>query len=215
VEVLENSLSEAREKLSQSHSAKRISDAAAPNKSAEVEAATAASSEESRQLHNQLAAQAEVIENLEADLKRARMAENEARAKSSELERLADDIATKNTFIGTLQKDIDEHQKTAAQLRKRDIEVRALANQLDEQSKIVAALKAENEQLRAAKQGDVESLDRQKSEEKEIALKKMGARLKEYEGTIATLNEAVDRWKRKYDFLAADAPYGYDSATGK
>ena len=40
----------------------------------------------------------------------------------------------------------------------------------------------------------------------------MANTIKEYKTTITTLNDAVDKWKRKYEFLAADAPYGYDSA---
>jgi hypothetical protein len=33
--------------------------------------------------------------------------------------------------------------------------------------------------------------------------------VKEHEATIKKLNEAVDSWKRKYQFLSADAPDAY------
>ena len=33
--------------------------------------------------------------------------------------------------------------------------------------------------------------------------------------TITTLSEAADSWKRKYDFLAAETPYAYESASTK
>ena len=47
------------------------------------------------------------------------------------------------------------------------------------------------------------------------ALSPLANTIKEYKTTITTLNDAVDKWKRKYEFLAADAPYGYDSAGEK
>jgi chromosome segregation ATPase len=203
IETLENALSEARERIGQ-HQAKRPSDNL-PSPSVE----------DTGLLRKQVSAQAEIIENLETDLKRARRAENEMRTKSAELERLHDDIATKNTFIGTLQKDIEEKQRAQAQLRKRDIELRKLTDAVAERDRQIASLNRENDSLRSATGGDAKSFDRTQIVEYEKSINQMSNTIEEYRVTIATLNEAVDKWKRKYEFLAADAPYGYDSATGK
>jgi hypothetical protein len=37
--------------------------------------------------------------------------------------------------------------------------------------------------------------------------------IKEHEATIKKINESAEGWKRKYQFLAADAPEAYKSAT--
>ena len=41
-------------------------------------------------------------------------------------------------------------------------------------------------------------------------IRRLSATIKEYEKTIATLSEAVEHWKRKHDFLAAESPFGYE-----
>jgi chromosome segregation ATPase len=217
VEILENSLNESRERLAQANQARRDSDAeqSGQQQSAEQKDNTATINAEILKLRNQVAAQTEVIENLEADLKKARIAETEARNKLKDNEKLHDDLETKNTFIGTLQKDIEEHQKTLAQLRKRDIEVKELRTSIDELERKVTLLKSDNTKLRSAKDGDVNSIDQQKIAEQEQMIGKLTAKLKEYEATINTLSEAADSWKRKYDFIAADAPYGYESASSE
>jgi chromosome segregation ATPase len=217
IEILENSLSEAKEKLAQANQARRVTDTSTQQieHSASGQGATKPAGSDTMQLRNQVTAQAEVIENLEAELKGARVAETEARTKLTELEKLHDDLETKNTFIGTLQKDIEEHQKTLAQLRKRDIEVKELRNKLDEHERKLTSLQAENTQLRSAKSGEVEAIDRQKLADQDRMIGKLTTKLKEYEATITALNEAADTWKRKYDFLAAEAPYGYESASSK
>lgn len=216
VELLENALNESREKLSKANQARRLSDEKAPEEQQGATSGTSADQEsanptDTMQLRNRVSAQAEVIANLEADLKTARIAETEARRKVSELEKLHDDLETKNTFIGTLQKDIEENQKNLAQLRKRDIEVNELRNQTAELERRLAALQSENAQLRNAKGGDIESIDREKLSEQEKAIGRLTAKIKEYEATINTLSEAADSWKRKYDFISAETPYGYES----
>jgi chromosome segregation ATPase len=202
IETLEQSLSEAREKLGKTQNTKRSADQAP-----EMPTETA-------RLRTQLAAQTEVIRSLEQDLKRTRLAEAEMRSKTMEVERLSDDIATKNTFIGSLQKDIEEHQRVQALLRKREIELREIGEQLAASNQKLAELEKENEALRAARPGEGGSIDRDKVAELEKRIGHMSHQLKQYESTISKLNQDVDRWKRKYEFLAADPPYGLDSATG-
>jgi chromosome segregation ATPase len=203
IEMLEQSLSESREKLGKAQNTKRAADTApeAPGETA--------------RLRTQLAAQTEVIRSLEQDLKRTRLAEAEMRSKTLEIERLSDDIATKNTFIGSLQKDMEEHQRVQAQLRKREIELREIGERIGERDKKIAELTKENEALRAAGPHGGDQIDRQKADTLEKRIGKMAQQLKQYESTISTLNQDVDRWKRKYEFLAADAPYGLDNAAHK
>ena len=164
-------------------------------------------------LNKRVAAQAEVIENLEADLKKARVSQNEVRTKLKDVEKLHDDLETKNTFIGTLQKDIEEQQKLQSQVRKLDIENRDLRGRVEDLGARLEKLLVENGELRNAKNGEINEIDKKKIAEQEQAIAKLTAKLKEYEATINTLSEAADSWKRKYDFLAAEAPYGYESAS--
>jgi DNA repair exonuclease SbcCD ATPase subunit len=217
VEILENSLKEAREKVAQANEARRSNDAdgAAQQQSTNESKTQEIASAELLHLQNQVMAQADVIQNLEADLKKARKAETEARTMLTDHEKLHDDIETKNTFIGTLQKDIEEQQKTLALLRKRDIEVQKLRAVLDEHERKLTVLQTENAQLRTAKNGEIDSIDQKRITDQEQYIGKLTAKLKEYEASIATLSEAADSWKRKYDFLAAETPYGFESASSK
>ena len=223
VEMLENSLSEARERMATTTQQRRESDmtSAAPvlevaDQEAVVDqvetAAGDGSGTESLDLRGQMRAQSEVIETLEADLKIARLAESEARSRLRELEKLHDDIETKNTFIDTLQKDIEDQQLGLAKLRKLEIEVRELRDYIEAQDRKMAALLDENKELRSAKSGEVEALDRKRIEEQQALIERLSSKIREYEDTITTLSEAADSWKRKYDFLAAETPYGYESA---
>lgn len=203
IETLEQSLSEARERLGKGQNTKRAADQAPP------------APDETMRLRTQLAAQTEVIRSLESDLKRMRLAESDMRSKTLEVERLSDDIATKNTFIGSLQKDIEEHQRVLTQLRKREIELRELGEKLDERDQRIVALTSENEALRSARPSAGGSVDRDRITELEKQVGHLSQQLRQNLGTIATLNQDVERWKRKYEFLSAEPPYGVDSAAGK
>jgi len=211
IEILENSLSEAKEKLIQTNQARRSTDAAPV--AAEVEAGAEVA--DSSALSEQVAAQAEAIENLEAELRSARVTESEAQARLEEVDRLHEDLATKNAFIDTLQKDIEEKQEVVGQLRKREIEVRDLNNRIEELESAVDALQSENSRLRPAKSTDDESDDQQLLVEKEEMIQKLTAKLQEYESSITTLSEAADSWKRRYDFLASDDSFDSKSASSK
>lgn len=216
VEILESSLQESREQLTQANEARRSSDANASTAAAQADAQAekvAADIEELASLRKQVSAQTEVIGNLEADIRNARVAKNEAETKLKDVEKLHNDIETKNTFIGTLQKDIEEQQKLRATLRKRDIEARELHKRVEDLGSRLEQLLIENKQLRDAKNGEIGEIDQQKLTDQEQSITKLTARLKEYEATINSLSEAADSWKRKYDFLAADAPYGFESAS--
>ena len=239
-EALENSLSEAREKLAHANQARRASDAGQTESTGAAggtsntdavgavantadntgtppagQSAGANESGDTGMLRNQVMAQAEVIENLESDLKSARIAESDARNKLRDYEKLHDDLETKNTFIGTLQKDIEDQQKTLAKRRKQDIELRDLSSRIEQLQQKTIALTKENEQLRSAKNGEVGSIDQKKIAEQDAYIQKLTAKLKEYEASITTLSEAADSWKRKYDFLAAETPYAYESSSTK
>jgi hypothetical protein len=42
--------------------------------------------------------------------------------------------------------------------------------------------------------------------ERDAALQRLSATIKEHEATIRKLSEAADGWKRKYQFLVSDSP---------
>ena len=54
-----------------------------------------------------------------------------------------------------------------------------------------------------------------KLKERESSVTRLMGTIKEHEATIKKLNEAVDSWKRKYQFLSADAPDAYKAAAEK
>jgi exonuclease SbcC len=212
IEILENSLSEAKEKLVQMHQARRSTDPAATSLaiSADQSGEESADAGISSELDDRVRAQAEKIASLEDELRNAKVAESEAQARLEEVDRLQADLAAKNAFIETLQKDIEETQTAVGQLRRREAEVRDLRSELDELRQQAAhALPPDDRSLSDGSSGDP-SADRIRLAEHEETIERLTSKLKEYESTITTLSEAADSWKRRYDFLAAEN--SYDSA---
>lgn len=200
IDTLENSLSEAREKANASRQ---------DNRSSDDNANLAA---ESARLREKTATQAELIEQLESDLRESRVMREQYEGKEHEIERLNDTIETKNSFIGSLQKEFDEQQKNAAKLRKLKLELRVLDDAAEADKKHIEALEKENAKMRKSKpqDGSTTSVTLPGNSE---TIKRLSATVQEYEKTIAALSEAVEHWKGKYDFLAADSPFGYDTVT--
>ena len=54
-----------------------------------------------------------------------------------------------------------------------------------------------------------------KLKEREGSIARLMATIKEHETTIKKLNESLESWKRKYQFLAGDQPDAYKSAAEK
>jgi len=201
IEKLETSLSETREKLVTIKKSHRASD----NK---VDEPT-----EIGKLQNQVNSQAQVIESLEQELKTTRKTVREHENQTERLEKLYEDIETKNTFIGDLQDDIEQKQLLQTKLRKKELELDEITAAYESSKAQAEALNAENEQLRGGTVTSNVSLYHERIRELEKTIEQLSATIKEYEETIFTLNEAVDHWKRKFDFLAADSPIGYDTAS--
>jgi chromosome segregation ATPase len=188
-------------------------------------------------LETQLNAQAELIQSLEGDLKAARLAHKAAEEKqidtkpfereierlAKETERFSKELETKNEIIGKLQVESDEQQRKLAKLRSTESEVARLKAATEKDRGEIDLLQREVAELRkalaeqaaaaaaAAKTAELEA----KLKEREGSLTRLMGTIKDHETTIRRLNEAVDSWKRKYQFLATDQPDAYKHANGE
>jgi chromosome segregation ATPase len=169
-------------------------------------------------LEERLNTQAELIQSLEADLKAARLAHKPGDDKAAEVERLTKELAAKNQAIERLEADIDDQQRRLGKLRGSESETVRLKALTEKDRSEIDTLQREVVQLR-------ETLARQASEaaasvrsaelearlkEREQSVTRLMATIKEHEATIKRLTESSESWKRKYQFLASDAPEAYN-----
>jgi chromosome segregation ATPase len=205
IERLEAGLHEAEERIAQ------FDDPKVSNEELEK------SSLEIRRLRDDLQSREETIDQLHEELKHARISQNESAVKASEIERLRDKVSTKNAAIAELQTSADELERARAKLREREDEILRLMSSAEADRQTIEQLNQKMQDLAPVSPQSNESEssrdpeDAAKLEEQEETIARLSDTIKEYENTIATLSEAVDHWKRKYDFLAADTPYDYDS----
>lgn len=175
-------------------------------------------------LEQRLNTQAELIQTLEADLKKAKLSQKAAAAaapvddKSGEVERLTQELATKNELIARLQADSDDQQKKLAKLRGSESETMRLKALTDKDRTEIDALQREVAQLREALTRQASSgnadLEAKLKETQQSVTRLMGT-IKEHESTIKKLTESSESWKRKYQFLASDAPDSHKNAAEK
>jgi chromosome segregation ATPase len=172
-------------------------------------------------LEQRLNTQAELIQTLEADLKKAKLAHKTpapADDKNAEVERLTQELATKNELITRLQADSDEQQKKLAKLRGSESETMRLKAVTDKDRNEIDALQREVAQLREAltRQANSGNADLEaKLKETQQSVTRLMGTIKEHESTIKKLTESSDSWKRKYQFLASDAPDAHKNAAEK
>ncbi len=174
-------------------------------------------------LEERLNTQAEIIQSLETELKAARLAHPKSDDHASqELEQLRAELETKNQVIAKLQADTDEQQRKLAKLRGSESETMRLRAVTEKDRGEIDALQREVVELR-------EALSRQSAaatasagdnpelsallRERDQTITRLTSTIKEHEATIKKINESAEGWKRKYQFLAADAPEAYKSAT--
>jgi chromosome segregation ATPase len=184
-------------------------------------------------LEQRLNTQAELIQSLEADLKAARLSQKAAEGKTAsvatgktqEVEKLSKELEAKNQTIAELQVYADEQQKKLARLRTSESETMRLKAVSEKDRGAIDALQTEVTQLREALDdaGDkvrseleakITALEA-KLKEREGGIARLVATVKEHETTIKKLNESLESWKRKYQFLAGDQPDAYKSAAEK
>ena len=193
----------------------------------------ATSQTRANELEARLNTQAELIQSLEADLKTAKAMSKSGDEKNSEIARLQialaareKDLQTKVDVITQMQSDVDEQQRKLAKLRGSESETLRLKAVSEKDRSSIDALEREIAQLREALArqnasgtgaapthgaGELEA----KLKERESSVTRLMGTVKEHEATIKKLSEAVDSWKRKYQFLAADAPDAYKAAAEK
>ncbi len=178
-------------------------------------------------LEERLNTQAELIQSLEADLKKARLSHKPGDDKSHEIERLTKELETKNQVIAALEADTDEQQRKLAKLRGSESETVRLKALTEKDRSEIETLQREIAQLRealarqssaaaaaAAASGNNAELEA-KLKERENSVTRLMGTIKEHEATIKKLTESSDSWKRKYQFLASDQPDAYKSAAEK
>jgi chromosome segregation ATPase len=174
-------------------------------------------------LEERLNTQAELIQSLEADLKKARLSQKAGTEHNDELARLTKELESKTAIIEKLQADVDEQQRKLAKLRGSESETVRLKAMTEKDRGEIDSLQREVAQLREAlaKQAAVAAANSNnadleaKLKERESSLTRLMGTIKEHESTIKKLTETADSWKRKYQFLASDQPDAYKSAGEK
>jgi myosin heavy chain 9/10/11/14 len=190
-------------------------------------------------LSKELQTQAELIQSLESELKAARLSLKAAESKAveakaaeskagrtQEVEKLTKELEAKNQTIAELQVFADEQQKKVARLRSSESETMRLKALTEQGRGEIENLTSEVTQLREALatappadqyaqlEAKVAALEA-KIKERDNAVARLMATLKEHEATIKKLTESSESWKRKYQFLASDQPDAYKSAAEK
>jgi chromosome segregation ATPase len=187
----------------------------------------AASTARVEQLETRLNTQAELIQSLEAELKTAKVVQKSHDEKDADRQRLQQQLAAKDAELGTklaliaqLQSDLDEQQRRLAKLRGSESETVRLKAINEKDRSAIDALEREIAQLREALQrqpknaaagGDLDA----RLKERESTVAKLTGTVKDHEATIKKLNESLESWKRKYEFLATDAPDAYKTGSEK
>jgi predicted RNase H-like nuclease (RuvC/YqgF family) len=122
-----------------------------------------------------------------------------------------------------LQADSDDQQKKLAKLRGSESETMRLKALTDKDRTEIDALQREVSQLREAlsRQASVAQANsgnadlEAKLKEREQSVTRLMGTIKEHESTIKKLTESSDSWKRKYQFLASDAPDSHKNPAEK
>jgi chromosome segregation ATPase len=177
-------------------------------------------------LETRLNTQAELIQSLEADLKTARAMQKSGDEKNQEIERLRKEVETKAEVVTQLQADVDEQQRKLAKLRGSESETMRLKALTDKDRSTIDALEREVAQLRetlmrqSAGRGTAGPSEHQaeleaKLKERESSVTRLMGTIKEHEATIKRLTDTAESWRRKYEFLATDAPDAYKTAAEK
>ena len=172
-------------------------------------------------LEMRLNTQAEMIQSLEAELKTARLAQHKDDGVSQQIEQLRAELETKNQIINKLQDDTDQQQRKLSKLRGSESETLRLKALTEKDRSEIDALQREIALLRdalalqneaAATSGGDNPALAHTLKERDEAVTRLTDTIAEHEATIKKLNESAEGWKRKYQFLAADAPDDYKSA---
>jgi len=176
-------------------------------------------------LEERLDSQAELIQSLEDELKASKGMKRDLKTKSSELEKVQAELETKNEIVTRLQSDVDDQQKKLARLRGSDSETMRLKAGAEKDRTTLDAMEREIAQLRdaltrQAEGGDAPNIENDqelqtKLKEREDSVTRLLGAVKENEAKISELTEAVETWKRKYEFLSTEAPDAYQSAAEK
>jgi chromosome segregation ATPase len=175
-------------------------------------------------LEARLNTQAELIQQLESDLKVARATQKSGDEKNQEIERLHKELEQKTQIVTQMQADVDDQQRKLAKLRGSESETMRLKAISEKDRSSIDELEREVAQLREALQrqgangaagsGSGAELEA-KLKERETSVTRLMGTIKEHEQTIKKLTESADSWKRKYNFLATDSPDAYKTAAEK
>jgi chromosome segregation ATPase len=208
IDKLKAELADAKETIERQQAATHANEAVANAEARAVE------------LEGRLNTQAELIQSLETELKAAKRAHKNDDEKSEELAQLRAEVETKSQIIAKLQEDADEQQRKLAKLRGSESETLRLKALKEQDRSEIDALQREVSQLREALERQSDTGDSASAGNAELeaavkardeSIKQLKATVKEHEASIKKLTESADGWKRKYQFLAADAPEAYKS----
>jgi chromosome segregation ATPase len=174
-------------------------------------------------LEERLNTQAELIQQLESDLKTAKLSHKATTDQTGEFARLSKELDSKNGIIEKLQADADEQQRKLSKLRGSESESQRLKMLTEKDHADIDALQREIAELHEAlaKQSELAAASGNNAEleaklkERESSVTRLMGTVKEHESTIKKLTESAESWKRKYQFLATDQPDAYKSDAGK
>jgi chromosome segregation ATPase len=175
-------------------------------------------------LEGRLNTQVEIIQTLENDLKAAKAMQHSRDNQATALEELRNELVTRNEIIARLEADADDQQRKLSKLRGSESETMRLKSIEEKDKSLIDALQREISQLREAlarrdqegasndgTQGDLSG----KIKERDSSIARLMGTVKEQETQIGKLKEAVDQWKKKYQFLSTEAPDAYQSVIEK
>src|SRR5690606_2956518 len=130
------------------------------------------------------------------------------------IERLQGELAAKGEIVAKLQADVDEQQRKLAKLRGSESETMRLKAVSEQDKSTIDALQREIAQLREAlaRKAAEGTAEDERIKERDRTISRLSKTVKDHEATIAKLNESVESWRRKYQFLATEAPDAYKTA---
>jgi chromosome segregation ATPase len=149
IDRLKAKLKEQEETLAQHQTAMQ-----AKPQSAESEARLAESEVRVAELESRLNLQAELVQNLEDELKDARGLKQSDAAKTSELKRLNEELEAKSQIIEQFQHDANDQQRKLAKLRGSESETLRLKALSERNQSLVDSLQRENARLRSMLEGN-------------------------------------------------------------
>jgi len=177
----------------------------------QLQAALSARDEKIGSLESNAAAQIELIESLQADLRDLQVAKRDFGQKEQEFSAYEAERDAKDKLIESLEADVEELSRVRARLREKDAEAARLRGALDTNLTLIESLQKETAELRqnhgapqsAAGQTGDDAYDdlAVKLKEKETAIAILSRAVRKRDLQVATLSRDMDELNKRYSTL--------------